>query len=131
MLNRVILAIELIILCGPASALLLLGITYLPLSLAMLVSGREGLYIFSLITISGMWGFISLASLTWHTFSYENKWPGRPIQWFGIALGVTACVMGLSVSVLEKSEIMAFVFAGPILATAHLLYLSKKRGLAS
>lgn len=129
MLNRVILAIELIILCGPASALLLLGITYLSISLAMLVSGREGLYIFSLITISGMWGFISLASLAWHTFSYENKWPGRPIQWFGIALGVTACVMGLSV--LENSEIMAFIFAGPILATAHLLYLSKKRGLAS
>ena len=129
MLNRAILAIELIILCGPAVALLLLGISYLPISLAMLVSGREGLYVFSLITVCGIWGFISLTNLAWHTFSHEEKWPGRSIQWFGIALGVTACVIGLSV--LENSEIMVFVFAGPILATAHLLYLSKMHGLTS
>ncbi|MNN79688.1 hypothetical protein D3C81_1963530 [compost metagenome] len=79
--------------------------------------------------LCGAWGAFSLANLAWHALSKESNWPGRPIQWFGIATGVAACILGLAN--LADSKIMLVVFSGPIIATVHLLYLSKRRNLRS
>jgi hypothetical protein len=131
-LNRIILSIELIVLCGPAIALLALGIIFLPASLTALIFSplnSGDLPIASLITIFGTWGAISFASLARYAYSKERSWPGRPIQWFGILLGLAACTVGLLTST-EHYIIFTF-FAGPIIATAHLLYLSKSGNLAS
>ncbi|WP_211483678.1 hypothetical protein, partial [Azotobacter chroococcum] len=69
-----------------------------------------------------------LANLAWHTLGKKN-WPGHPIQWFGITTGLTVCAIGLST--IKGSAIMFFIFLGPIIATAHLLYLSKRQKLES
>lgn len=127
--NRIMLAIELIVLCGPAVALLSLGFIYLPVFLLGATSGGGDWCLGSLMILCGAWGSISLANLAWHTLSKNSNWPGRPIQWFGIATGVAACILGLAN--LADSKIMLFVFSGPIIATVHLLYLSKRRNLRS
>lgn len=127
--NRIILAIELIVLCGPAAALLSLGALYLPAFLIGSVSGGGDWRLGSLMILCGTWGAISLVNLAWHTFSKKRNWPGRPIQWLGIATGVAACIFGLAN--LADSRIMLFIFSGPIIATVHLLYLSKIRNLRS
>lgn len=126
MSNRIILAIEFIILCGPAFSLLTLGTLYLPVFLMGPASGdwRTG----AAMILCGAWGSISLANLAWHTLGKKN-WPGHPIQWFGITTGLTVCTIGLST--IKGSAIMFFIFLGPIIATAHLLYLSKRQKLES
>ncbi|XFB05052.1 hypothetical protein AAGT13_12730, partial [Azotobacter salinestris] len=126
MSNRIILAIELIILCGPAVSLLTLGALYLPALLMGSVSGTGDWRTGAAIILCGVWGSISLANLAWHTFS-ESNWPGRPTQWLGITTGLTVCAIGLSI--IKDSVIMFFIFLGPIIATAHLLYLSKSQKL--
>jgi hypothetical protein len=131
-LNRTILSIELIILCGPAIALLTLGIIFLPASLTALLFSpfnSGDLPIASLITIFGTWGIISLASLARYAYSKERSWPGRPIQWFGILLGLIACSAGLLTS--TENYLIFTIIAGPIIATIHLLYLSKFGRLTS
>ncbi len=75
------------------------------------------------MTICGVWGSISLFNLAWHTLSKGNDWPGHPMQWFGITIGLITCMGGLFYS--SENNIMLAVFGGPIIATAHLLYLSK------
>ena len=123
---------ELILLCGPAIALLALGIIFLPTSLTALIfspSNSGVLPIVALITACGAWGTISLASLARYAYSKERSWPGRPIQWFGILLGLAACSVGLLTS--TEHYIISIVFAGPIITTAHLLYLSRLDNMAS
>ena len=71
----------------------------------------------------GTWGFISMTNLALHILSKSN-WVGHPVQWFGILLGITAC--GIALSTMEKTKMIMWVFVGPIIAVAHLLYLSKK-----
>ncbi|WP_455232288.1 hypothetical protein [Geopseudomonas aromaticivorans] len=127
--NRIILAIELIVLCGPAAAILSLGVLYLPVFLLGSVSGGGDWRLGSFIILCGTWGAISLANLAWHTLSKKSNWPGRPIQWFGIATGLAACILCLAN--LADSKIMLFIFSGPIIATTHLLYLSKIRKMGS
>ena len=73
--------------------------------------------------ICGLWGLISLSNLVLNIFSKENKWPGLPLQWFGVTLGIGACIIGLFT--MAETKIMIFVFIGPVIAAAHLLYLSK------
>ena len=53
----------------------------------------------------------------------KKNWPGRPIQWFGIVLGLVACSAGL-LNCIKNYDICA-VLAGAIIATTHHLYLSK------
>lgn len=127
--NRIMLAIELIVLCGPAVALLSLGFLYLPVFLLGSTSGSGDWRLGSLMILCGAWGALSLTNLAWQTLSKKSNWPGRPIQWFGIATGVAACILGLAN--LADSKIMLSIFSGPIIATVHLLYLSKRRNLRS
>lgn len=131
-MNRVILAIEIILFCTPAAALLYLGVLFLPASLLFLsapTSCSGDLPLMPIMIISGVWGSISLTNLAWNTFSRTRKWPGRPIQWFGIALGIISCIIGLST--FSTSEGMALIFVGPIITTAHLLYLSRNQNVSS
>ncbi len=125
-MNRIILSIELVVLCGPAITILVFEILFLPASLTALFfhpfnSGDWPAA--SLITICGTWGVISLANLARYAYKKAGKWPGRPTQWLGILLGLSACGVGLLTS--TEHYIILAVFAGPIIATAHLLYLAK------
>ena len=122
-MKRAILAIELLILCGPAVAILSLGLLYSPVFIFGFVSGKGDFSINALMIFCGTWGFISLANLALHILRKRN-WLGHPAQWFGMLLGITACGIGLSN--MEKINIMLLVFVGPIIAVIHLLYLSKK-----
>lgn len=122
-MKRGILAIELLILCGPAFVMLLLGLLYSPVFIFGSVSGKGDWYIGALMIIFGTWGFISLANLALHILRKRN-WPGHPVQWFGIILGIAAC--GIALSTVAKTKIMLLLFIGPIIAIVHLLYLSKK-----
>jgi len=126
---RVILTIELIILCAPAILILSLGVIYLPALLFGSASGEGDWHIGLLMVCFGLWGFISLVNLARHTISKENNWDGRPVQWFGLILGFVACIIALST--MATNIIMLFVFIGPVIAAAHLLYLSKQCSLAS
>ncbi|MNZ59091.1 hypothetical protein D3C78_771160 [compost metagenome] len=124
-MSRIILSIELVILCGPAITLLALGILFLPASLTALFfhpfnSGDWPAV--SLITICGTWGVISLANLARYAYKKEGKWPGRPTQWLGILMGLSACGVGMLTS--TDHYIILAVLPGPIIATAHLLYLA-------
>lgn len=127
MLKRVILTIELIILCGPAVAALCLGVMYLPAFLLAAVAVDSGDWgIGAFMVICGLWGIISLATLVRYTFS-KSRWPRHPIQLAGITIGCCACIIGL-VTAGERS-ILLFVFTGPLIATVHLLYLNKIRSV--
>ena len=128
MSNRIILAIELIVLCGPAFSLVALGALYLPVFLTGSASGTGDWRTGVAMILCGVWGSISLANLAWHTLGKKN-WPGHPIQWFGITTGLTVCAIGLST--IKGSAIMFFIFLGPIIDTAHFLYLSKRQKLES
>jgi len=129
MLKRVILAIELIILCGPAVAVLCIGVMYLPAFLLAAVTVDSGDWgIGALMVICGLWGLISLASLVWHTFRKRSRWPGHPIQMAGLTIGCCACIIGLVTA--GERTLLLFVFMAPLIATAHLLYLNKKKGVA-
>lgn len=115
-----------VFLCGPAITLLFLGIMFLPASLTALFfhpfnSGDWS--VASLITICGAWGVISLANLARYAYKKEGEWPGRPTQWLGILMGLSACGVGMLTS--AGNYIVLAVFAGPAIATAHLLYLAK------
>lgn len=81
------LSIELAFLCGPAIALLSLGVLYLPALLMGFTSGSGDWHIGGLMTICGLWGSTSLVNLVRHTFSKEHNWPGRPTQWLGLTGG--------------------------------------------
>lgn len=73
----------------------------------------------SLITLCGMRATDSLVIM----HIVKKNWPGRPIQWFGIVLGLVACSAALLTG--TKNYVIFAVCAGPIIATTHLLYLSK------
>ena len=130
-LKRTLLILELIIFCTPALFFLALGIVFLPVSLGVLLgsvplestSGFGEQPLMSLVTIFGIWGAISLAGLVWSTLSNKRQWAGRPIQWFGIALGVISCMIGLTG--FRASSLVGFTFVGPLIVTAHFLYLAK------
>lgn len=114
MLNRIILFIELVVLCGPAVALLFLGIIYFPVFLIGFASDSGDWRIGALMILCGTWGSLSLANLAWHTFGKANNdWPGRPIQWLGIATGLAACIIGLTA--LTGSKIMFSFLGVPLL----------------
>jgi len=122
-LKRVILMIELLILCGPATAMLCIGFLYSPVWVFGSVSGSGEWSIGLFMTICGTWGLISLSNLSWSVIAKSRKWSGRKIQWIGIVLGISACLTGLVT--LNDREIMLLIFTGPIIATLHLLYLNK------
>ncbi len=122
-MKRTILAIELLILCGPALAFLLPGLLYSPAFIIGYLSGRASWQIGGLLIIFGTWGFISIANLALHVLRRKN-WPGQPVQWFGLLCGIAASVIALTQ--MEKVDIKLLIFVGPIIALVHLLYLSKK-----
>lgn len=132
-MKRTLLVLELILFCTPAVFFLALGIIFLPVSLGVLfgatplesTSGFGDQPLMSLVTVFGIWGTVSLASLVWCTLSNQRQWAGRPIQWFGITLGVISCIIGLTS--LRASSLMGFIFAGPLIVTAHFLYLAKAK----
>lgn len=125
MLNRIILSIEVIALCGPAIALIGLGILFLPALLIGATSSGNGWIIGALMIICGLWGLIALASLAWHALKKENGWSGRPMQWVGLLMGLASCIAGFATT--TKHGVIDLIFLGPIIATLHLLYLSHKR----
>jgi len=102
-LKRVILAIELLVLCGPAVVMLSVGLVYLPAFILASVSERGDWDIGVLIIFFGVWGFVSLINLALHILSKRN-WLGHPVQWFGILLGIAACGIGLFT--MAKTNIM-------------------------
>lgn len=118
--KRTLLAIELIILCGPAIFIIFFGLLFSPLILLDATSRFD--FVFVLIYFGGIWGFFSLANLTLHVFR-KKHWEGRGMQWIGILFGITACILGL---ITMKKASLLWVFTGPIIAGLHLLYLSKK-----
>ncbi|MDX2367156.1 MAG: hypothetical protein QNK36_01910 [Colwellia sp.] len=121
-MKRAILAIELLILCGPAVVILSVGLLYLPAFIFGSISGRGDWYIGALMIFCGTWGFISLVNLALNILSKRN-WMGHSVQWFGILLGITAC--GIALFTMANTKIMLLIFVGPIIAVVHLLYLSK------
>ncbi|WP_198263187.1 hypothetical protein [sulfur-oxidizing endosymbiont of Gigantopelta aegis] len=122
-MKRVMLVIELLMLCGPAVVMLSVGLLYSPVFLFGSVSIEGDWYIGALIIFCGTWGFISLGNLALHILSKRN-WLGHPVQWFGILLGIAASGIGLST--MTNTNFMLWVFVAPIIAALHLLYLSKK-----
>lgn len=123
-MKRVILTIELLILCGPAFVMLLVGLVYSPVFVLAFFSESADWDIGAIMIFCGAWGFISLINLALHVLS-KRDWLGHPVQWFGLLLGIVACGIGLST--MAKPNSMLWVFIGPIIAVVHLLYLSNKR----
>ena len=130
MLRRILLVLEIILLCAHATALLCIGVLCLPITIiflfdSKLYSGEISVLtspaIIPIITVAGLWGFFSLLSLAWGVLVPRRKWAGRPMQWFGISLGIASC--GLFFFYVGRSVI----FAGPIAAYVHLLCLSKNK----
>lgn len=125
MLKRFLLAALLLVLCGPALALLLLGLPYLPVFLLGAIADRGHWAAGAVMTVGGAWGAVSLLGLAGHVLHGGRRWPGRPAQWCGLAAGLVACGTGLWT--LAGAEPMGAVFAGPILATAWLLHAAGLR----
>ena len=76
-MSRTILFLELIILCGPAIALLALGTMLLPVSLTALIFSSvdsDDLPKVSFIIISGIWGLVSLTGL-------DGPYNGLELYW--------------------------------------------------
>ena len=119
---RALLAIELLLLCGPVFAILSLGLLFSPVFIFGPLTGRGDWGIGALMIFCGTWGSISLLNLALHVLR-EKYWPGHRIQWLGLVMGITAC--GIAVF-LTKDKTMMLVYSGPIIAVVHLLYLSKK-----
>ena len=121
-MNRGVLVIELVILCGPALAILSFGLLYSPIFVLGSLAGKAPWQVGAILIICGTWGFISLANLALHVLRRRN-WPGRLVQWFGLICGIAAAV--IAISLMEKANIEILIFLGPIIALAHLLYLTK------
>lgn len=121
-MKRTLLAIELLLLCGPVFAILSLGLLYSPVFIFGPITGRGDWSIGALMIFCGTWGSLSLVNLALHVLR-ENNWPGQRIQWFGLILGIIACGIALLIT---KDKFMMLVYSGPIIAVVHLLYLSKK-----
>ena len=120
--KRTLLALELIILCGPAVFMLSFGLLYSPLLLIAAFTNKTTQFpITTVMVFCGTWGFISLLNLALHVFR-KKYWNATRYQWAGIALGITACIIGLFN--MKKISLLWF-FIGPIIAGIHLLYLSK------
>ena len=124
-LKRSLLLVELIILCGPAIFLLGFGLIYLPTALtAAFFSSKSDPWVVAFIMIvSGLWGTISLANLARHVYFRREWWPGRKTQWLGILLGLGGCAFGAFSS--ANNPVILLIFIGPVIATLHLLYVSK------
>jgi hypothetical protein len=120
---KIAILIELVILCGPAAMLLVLGYIFLPVAIMSLSRDIEFLYHIALSTL-GLIGFITLINLTFHIIFNVQWWPGRPIQWAGIISGIAALIIGLVF--LGNNKLIAFSLITPVIFIAHLLYLSKK-----
>lgn len=131
MLKRMLLIMEILILCGPALYLLCIGVVAFPSFVFMTIAGDQKGYLWSLMIFSGVWGLISLTSVASHVISGGRRWPGRPIQWFGVGMGFTACTIGLFISFHYAAPVMLVIFPGPIVVAVHLLYLSKNGAQAT
>lgn len=127
MLKKAALLIEIVILCGPAAALLAAGCLYLPAAVSFSFRDSHFLYFVALI-ILGISGFIALGSLALHVIFNAQWWPGNQAQRVGIISGITASLIGLST--LGENHIIAAIFISPVFATAHLLHLSRKRDIS-
>lgn len=99
-----------------------LGLLYSPVFILAPAGEKIDINLIAIMIFCGAWGFISLANLALHILGKRN-WLGHPVQWFGLLLGITACIV---LATMAKTITMLLVFVGPIIAVAHLLYLSKK-----
>lgn len=122
-LKRILLSIEFLFLCGPAIALLLLGIVFSPVFLFGTLQEKGDWYIGLLMTVFGAWGLLSLINLSWSVIFRIKKWSGKSVQWFGIISGLLVCLTGL-IAFNDRAS-MFFTFLGPVILTLHLLYLDK------
>lgn len=121
--KRTLLALELIILCGPAVFMLAFGLLYSPLLLLATFTNKTTQFpITTVMVFFGTWGFVSLLNLVLHVFR-KKHWNATRYQWLGIVMGIAACIIGLFN--MKKASMLLF-FIGPIIAGIHLLYLSKK-----
>ncbi|WP_455233349.1 hypothetical protein [Geopseudomonas aromaticivorans] len=121
-MRRVLILLEFLVLFGPAMALLGLGLMFLPVMILGVASGAEGDWLIgSVVVICGSWGVVSAANLTFHLVA-NRRWPGKPIQLFGLGLGAATC----SVAAFAAESILeAVVFAAPIIATIHFVAMAK------
>ena len=101
-----------------------MGMALLPLNILFILFSplESGLLLISAsMIIGGAWGLYSLFKLTQYAISTETGQLEPPTQWLGIKAGILTCFAGIYYS----SGLMFIVFLGPIIATAHLVYLYK------
>lgn len=123
-MKRVQILLEFVCLFGPAIAVLSLGAIFLPPMLLAASSGAGGDWLLgAALVVCGCWGIVSAANLAFHLVA-DRHWPGKPVQLFGLGLGVAACSIGVF---LGGASFAGIVFAAPIVATIHFVALAKRR----
>lgn len=127
-MKRALILLEFVCLFGPAIAVLCYGAIFLAPVLLASSSGLGGDWLLGVaVIVGGSWGVVSAANLAFHLVA-DRKWPGKPIQLFGLGLGVAACCFGVYVT---NPSLAGVVFAAPIVATIHFVVLAKRRRAAS
>lgn len=122
--KRVLILLEFVCLFGPATAILSVGAIFLPPMLLATSSGTKGDWLLgATLVVCGCWGTVSAANLTFHLVT-DRHWPGKPVQLFGLGLGMAACSIGVF---LVGASFAGVVFAAPIVATIHFVFLAKCR----
>ncbi|THG86430.1 hypothetical protein E5198_01995 [Pseudomonas sp. A-1] len=124
LMKRVLILLELVCLFGPATAILSVGAIFLPpMLLATSSASRDDWLLGTALVVCGCWGIVSAANLAFHLVA-DRHWPGKPVQLFGLGLGVAACSISLF---LVGASFAGAVFAAPIVATIHFVVLAKRR----
>lgn len=124
-MKRALILLEFVCLFGPAIAALCFGAFFL---VPMLLASSSGLgggdwLLGTAVIVFGSWGVVSVANLAFHLVA-DRHWPGKPVQLFGLGLGVAACSIGVF---LGGASFAGIVFAAPIVATIHFVALAKRR----
>lgn len=127
-MKRALILLEFLCLFGPATAALCYGSIFLAPVLLASSSGLGSDWLLgAAVIVCGSWGVVSASNLAFH-LAADRKWPGKPVQLFGLGLGVAACSVGLFIT---NPSLVGVVFAAPIVATIHFVVLVKRRAASS
>ncbi|MNZ90617.1 hypothetical protein D3C78_1095840 [compost metagenome] len=127
-MKRALILLEFVCLFGPAIAVLCFGALFMGVMLLAdgSESGSEWL-LGAAVVVCGSWGVVSAANLAFHLVA-DRKWPGKPVQLFGLGLGGAACCVGV---LMVQASPLGLVFVAPIAATIHFFILARRRSAAS